>query len=50
MPGLKFVELSVPEIVALPATLRFPPSVSPNAEMLLPAPDDDTSAGKITSG
>ncbi len=48
--GLKFDIVSVPLIVALPATLRFPPSVRPNAEMLLPEPVDETSAGRITSG
>jgi hypothetical protein len=49
-PGLKLVVESVPVIVAFPATVRFPPSVSPNAEMLFPEPVEETSAGRITSG
>ncbi len=33
-PGLNPVLVSVPVIVALPATDKFPPSVNPNAEIL----------------
>ena len=47
--GLKSVVFNVPVIVAFPAALRFPPSVSPNAEILFPDPDDEASADKITS-
>ena len=48
-PGLKFAVVSVPLIVALPATLKFPPSVRPNAERLLPLPVEETSGGRIAS-
>ena len=49
-PGLKLDVVSVPLMVAFPATLKFPPSVNPNAEILFPAPEEDTSAGRVTSG
>lgn len=48
-PGLKVEAESVPLIVAFPATFRLPPSDSPNADMLFPAPEEERSAGKITS-
>ena len=48
--GLKLVVESVPLMDAFPASLKFPPSVSPKAEMLFPRPVDDTSAGRNTSG
>src|ERR1700722_5362376 len=50
VPGLKLVEDKVPLTVAFPATVKFPPSVSPNAEILFPLPIEETSAGRITSG
>ena len=50
LPGLKFAVVSVPAIFAFPATVKFPPSVSPNAEILLPTPVDEGSAGRIASG
>jgi hypothetical protein len=50
VPGLNVPEVNVPVMVALPATFKFPPSVSPNAEILFPEPVEDKSAGSITSG
>lgn len=50
LPGLKFGAVNVPLIVAFPATLKFPPRFRLNAEMSLPDPEEDVSAGRITSG
>lgn len=46
VPGLKFVAVSVPVIVALPVTDRFPPRLRPNAEILFPATVDERSGRK----
>jgi hypothetical protein len=50
LPGLKFDVVSVPLIVVFPATLRLPPSVSPNAEISFPVLVELTSGARITSG
>jgi hypothetical protein len=47
LPGLKLEVVSVPLMFAFPATLRFPPRLSPNAEILVGA---EKSGGRITSG
>ena len=50
MPGLYPADVSVPLIVAFPATERLPPRLRPNAEILLGELEEETSGGRITSG